>query len=118
LLGEQRLPIGHGDLIIIRMDFGKGEETLAVAAIFHKGGLQGRFDPRHLGEIDVSLERPLGSGFEIKFLDLRTVENDHPRLFRVAGVDKHAFCHGNLRRARRSGNRHDGRRAYRSGANC
>ena len=29
---------------------------------------------------------------------LDTVENDHPGFFRVAGVDKHALGHGNLRR--------------------
>ena len=91
LLGDQRLPVGDRDLVIVGMDFREGEEALAVAAIFDKGGLQRRLNARHLGEIDVALERPLGSGLEIKFLDLGTVENDHPGLFRVAGVDKHAL---------------------------
>ena len=98
LLGQQRLPVRHRDLVIIGMDFGEGQETLAIAAIFHKGGLQRRLNARHLGEIDIALERPLGSGLEIKFLDLGSVENDHPGLFRVAGVDKHALGHGILRR--------------------
>ena len=118
LFGQQRLPVGHGDLVIVGMDFGKGQETLAIAAIFDKGGLQRRFDPRHLGKIDVSFERPLGSGFEIKFLDFGTVENDHPGLFRVAGVDEHTFGHGNLRRARDSGQRHGLRLVNKGGANC
>jgi hypothetical protein len=100
------------------MDFGKGQETLAIAAIFHKGGLQRRLNARHLGEIDVSLERPLGRGLEIKFLDLGTVENDHPCFFRVVGVDEHAFGHGNLRRARGLGRRHSVQRANKGGANC
>ena len=94
------------------------QEALAIAAILHKGGLQRRLNARHLGEIDVSLERPLGRGLEIKFLDFGSVENDHPCLFRVAGVDKHAFGHGNLRRARGFGCRHDVRQADRGGANC
>ena len=58
LVGEQRLPVGIRDLVIVGMDFREGEEALAVAAIFDKGGLQRRFNPRHLGKIDIALERP------------------------------------------------------------
>ena len=100
LFFEQRLTIGDRDLIIVGMDFVEGEEALAVAAILHESRLQRRLNPRHLGKIDVSLERPLGRGLEIKFLDLRTVENNHAGLFPVAGVYQHAF-HGNLRAAHR-----------------
>ena len=113
LFGDQRLTVGKGNLVIVGMDFREGEEALAVAAIFDKGGLQRRLDPRHFRQIDVALERPLGSGLEIKFLDLGSVENDHPGLFRVAGVDKHAF-HEILRAARRVALRHAQRRAGRA----
>src|SRR5690606_34562488 len=44
LLLDQRLPVGDGDLVIVGMDFGEGEETVAVAAIFDKGSLQRGFD--------------------------------------------------------------------------
>ena len=102
LLGQQRLPVGDRDLVIIGMDFREGEEALAVAAIFHERRLERRLHARHLREIDVSLERPLGRGLEIKFLDLLSVENDHPGLFRVAGVDKHALGHEYLRASSRA----------------
>ena len=100
------------------MDFGKGQEALAVAAIFDKGGLQRRLNARHLGEIDVALEGPLGSSLEIELFDFISVENDDPGFFRVVGVDQHALGHGILRRARKCCRRHDVRRAGWGGANC
>ncbi len=51
---DQRLTISNRDLIIVRMNFAEGEEAVAVAAISMKGGLEGRFYPRDLGEIDVA----------------------------------------------------------------
>jgi hypothetical protein len=36
---DQRLPIGNGDLIIVRMNFAEGEEAVAVAAVFNEGSL-------------------------------------------------------------------------------
>ena len=101
LVGDQRLPVGGGDLVIIGMDFREGEEALAVAAIFHERRLQRRFNAGYLGKIDVALERPPRSSLEIKFFDFGPVENHHAGFFRVAGVDKHALFHGILRCARR-----------------
>ena len=101
LVGDQRLPVGGGDLVIVGMDFREGEEALAVAAIFDKGGLQRRLNARHLGKIDIALERPPRGSLEIKFFDFGSVENHHAGFFRVAGVDQHALFHGILRCARR-----------------
>ena len=75
------------------MDFGKGKEPLPVPAIFDEGRLQRRLHARHLGEIDVAFERPLGRGLEVKFLDLLSVENDDSGLFRVACIDQHTLGH-------------------------
>jgi hypothetical protein len=111
LLGQQCLSVGDRDLVIIGMDFGEGQEALAVAAIFDKGCLQRRLYARHLGEIDIAFERPLGGGLKIKLFDPGTVHNHHAGLFRVAGVDEHTFGHGNLRRARAGRRRHAVRRA-------
>ncbi len=102
LLGKQRLPVGDGDLVVVGMDFREGQEALAVAAIFHEGRLQRRLHARHLGQIDIAFERPLGGGLEIEFLDLVTVENDDAGLFPVARVDEHAFGHSSLRAAGRA----------------
>ena len=49
LLGEEAVAIFLGDLIVIRVDFGKGQEAVAIAAIVDKRRLQRRFDPCDLG---------------------------------------------------------------------
>ena len=46
-LGDQSLPIGNRDLVVVRMNFAKGEKTVAVAAVIDKSGLQRRLDARH-----------------------------------------------------------------------
>ena len=53
-LGEQRLPVGDRNLIVVGMDFGEGQEAVAVAAVIDERRLQRRFDARDLGEIDVT----------------------------------------------------------------
>ena len=37
---DQCLPIGNGNLVVIRVDFAEGKEAVAVAAIIDEGGLQ------------------------------------------------------------------------------
>ena len=54
LLGKKRLTVGDGDLVVIRMDFRKREEAVAIPAVIDKGRLQRRLDARHLRKIDVS----------------------------------------------------------------
>ena len=49
LLGlDQRLPVGDRDLVVVGMDFRKGEEAVAVAAVIDERRLQRRLDPRDL----------------------------------------------------------------------
>ena len=36
---DQGLTVGDRDLVVVGMDFAEGEEAVAVAAIFDKGGL-------------------------------------------------------------------------------
>ena len=95
---EQRLPVGDRNLVIVRMDFGEGEEAVAIAAVVDEGRLQRRLDPRDLGEIDVAAQRPLVGRFEVEFLDPVTSQHHHPGLFRVGGVDDHLVGHGKLSR--------------------
>jgi len=40
LLAEQRLAVGLRDLVVIRVDFRKGEETVPVSAVIDEGRLQ------------------------------------------------------------------------------
>jgi hypothetical protein len=51
---QQRLPVRDGDLIVDRLNFTEGEETMPVSAVFDKRRLKGRFYPGYPGEIDVS----------------------------------------------------------------
>ncbi|MFC7691387.1 hypothetical protein ACFQY5_19255 [Paeniroseomonas aquatica] len=75
------------------MDFGEGQEAVAVAAVFHEGGLKAGFDPDHLGQVDIALERTFGRGLEVEFLEPRAVQHHHAGFFRVGCVDQHALGH-------------------------
>ena len=58
-LFEQRLSIGDRNLIIVRMNFGEGEKTVAIAAIVDESRLEGRLDASDLGEVDIAAQRSL-----------------------------------------------------------
>ncbi len=90
---DQRLAIGDRDLVIIGMDFAEGQEAVAVTAIFDEGGLQGRFDARDLGEIDVAAQLLALGGLEIKLFDAIAADHDDPGFFRVGGIDQHFVGH-------------------------
>jgi hypothetical protein len=94
LLGEQGLTIGDGYLIIIRVDFGEGQEAVPVATILDEGSLERRLHARHLGEVDVALQLAAGRAFEVEFLDAVSLEDDHAGLFGVACIDEHFAAHG------------------------
>ena len=53
---EERLAIGHGDLVIVGMDFVEGQESVAIAAVFDEGGLERRLHARDLGEVDIAAQ--------------------------------------------------------------
>jgi hypothetical protein len=90
---DQGLTVGDRDLIVVGMDFAERQEAVAVAAIFDKGGLQGRFYPRNLGEVDIAAQLLAVGGFEIKFFDAIATDHDDPGLFRMGGIDQHLVGH-------------------------
>src|SRR5436305_12202239 len=90
---DQGLTIGNRDLVIVGMDFAEGEEAVAVAAVFDKGGLQGWFYTRDLGEIDIAAQLLALGGLEIKFLDAIAADHDNPGFLRVGGIDQHLVGH-------------------------
>ena len=94
LLGDQPFAIGDRDLVIVGMDFGEGQEAVAVAAVFHERRLERRFDADDLGEVDVALEGLAARGFEVEFLEAGSIDDDHAGLFGMAGVYQHAAGHG------------------------
>jgi hypothetical protein len=90
---DQRLPIGNGDLIIVRMNFAEGEEAVAVAAVFNEGSLQRGLYAGNLGKIDIAAKLFALRGFEIEFFNAIATDHNDPGLFRVGGVDQHFVGH-------------------------
>jgi hypothetical protein len=64
-----------------------------VATIFDEGRLQGGFDARDLGEVDIAAQLFALGGFKIKFFDAVAADHDDPGLFRVSGIDQHLVGH-------------------------
>ena len=93
VLGDQRLPVGDRDLVVVGMDFAEGEEAVAIAAVVDEGGLQRRLDARHLGQIDVAAKLLTVGGLEVEFLDPVAAQNDHPGLLRMGRIDEHFVGH-------------------------
>src|SRR3546814_13362866 len=62
LFAKQRVAVFLRNLVIIGVDLAKGEEAVAIAAIFDERRLQRRFDAGYLGQIDIrSEERRVGT---------------------------------------------------------
>ena len=93
LFSEQGFAILFGDLVIVRVDFAKSKEAVAVSPIINERRLKRRFNPRYFGKIDIALELFMLSGFEVKFLDPVSFGDGHTGFFPVAGVDQHPHCH-------------------------
>ena len=68
-LGDQGLPVGDRDAVIVRMDFAERQEPVTVAAVFHERGLKRGFDPRDLGEVDVALKLFLRGAFVVELFE-------------------------------------------------
>ncbi len=93
LLGDQRLPIGDRDLIVVGMNFAEGQEAVAIAAVVDEGRLQRRLDARDLGQIDVAAQLFTAGRLEVELLDAVAAQDDHPGLLRMGGIDKHLVGH-------------------------
>ena len=90
---EQRLPVRDGNLIVIRVDFGKREETMPVSAVIDEGGLKRRLHASHFRQVNVTSERFLACGFEIELVDSATSQHHNPGLFRVGRIYNHLVGH-------------------------
>ena len=75
------------------MYLAEGQEAVAVAAVLDEGRLQARLHPDDLGQVDVALELALGGSLDVVVFEAVTVQDHHAGLFRVGGVDQHAFRH-------------------------
>jgi len=63
---DQALPVGDGYLVVVGMDLVERQKAVAIAAVFDESGLQARFYPNHLGEVDVALELFLGGRLDVE----------------------------------------------------
>ena len=93
LLLEERLAVSNRDLIVIRMNLGEREKSMAIPAIVNEGGLKRRLHACDFSEIDITSQRPLARRLEVKLLDATASQDDHPGLLRMGGVDDHFVCH-------------------------
>ena len=53
---EELFPVLDRNLVIIGVDFVERQKTVAIAAIFDKGRLQGGLHAGHLGQIDIATQ--------------------------------------------------------------
>ncbi len=90
---QQRFAVCLGQLIIVGMDFGKGEEAVAITAIFDKCGLERGLYARDLGQIDISSKLFSSFCLEIEIVNLLIRHDGDPGLFRMGRVDQHEFAH-------------------------
>ncbi len=90
---DQALTIGDRNLIVVRVNFAERQEAVAIAAIFHKCGLQAGLYANNLGEVDIALELPFRRCLDVEIFKSGTVQHHHAGLFRVGGVDQHALRH-------------------------
>ena len=93
VLGQQRLAVGDGDLVVVRVNLVERQESVAIAAEVDERRLQRRLDAGHLGEIDVALELLLGRGLDVVFVELVATGHDDANLFGMRAVNQHALGH-------------------------
>ncbi|GAA10146.1 hypothetical protein ATPR_3150 [Acetobacter tropicalis NBRC 101654] len=91
LQGEQLFTVGNRNLVVVRVDFAKGQKTMAVAAIFNKGGLKAGLYANNAGKVDVSFELLFCSRFNIIIFKSVSIHNDNARFFRVRRIDQHTL---------------------------
>ena len=70
------------------MNFTKGQESLAVAAIFHEGSLKRGFDTRYARQINIAFELLAVFGLVVEILNSGAAQQDNPCLFGLSGIDK------------------------------
>ena len=91
---KQALPIRHGNLVVIRVDFTKGQEAMAIAAIFNKSGLQAGFHPYHFGQVDIALQGATLRRFKVKFVEAIAIHHHNPGFLGVGCIYQHTLGHG------------------------
>ena len=79
--------------VVIGMNFGEGQEGMAIAAILDERGLERRLDPRHLCQIDIALELFAELRLVVEFLYAGSIDDGDPGFLGVRRIDQHAPGH-------------------------
>ena len=105
VLGVRPRACSH--LEAVTRDLLEGQEAVAVGSVIDEARFQRRLDARDDGLIDIALALFLGCGLDVEVDELLTVDDGHAKLFRLSGVEQHAF-HGLPRRnsPKAAGQRH------------
>ena len=90
-LGHDGFAVGDRDLVIVGVDFVKGQKAVAIAAVFNKGRLKAGLYAGDLGEIDVAAELAFGFRLEVELFNLASVHDGDAGFFRVRRIDQHCL---------------------------
>ena len=72
-------------------DFLKGQKTMALGPVVHKGRLQAGLDTGDPSLVDVGFFLLPGGGLDIQVVEFLTVNQSHPQLLLLSCVDQHSF---------------------------
>jgi hypothetical protein len=80
---------------VLAADLLERQETVTVGAVVDEAGFETGLDPCDDGLVDVALALLLARGFDVEVNQLLAVDDRHPKLLRLGGVEQHSF-HCNL----------------------
>ena len=76
---------------VLARDFLERQEAVAVGAVVDEAGFEAGLDAGDDRFVDVALALFLAGGFDVEVDQLLAVDDRHPKLFGLGGVEQHAF---------------------------
>ena len=76
---------------VIAGNFLERQEAVTIGAVIDETGLETRLDARDDGFVDVALALFLACGLDVEVDQFLAVDDGHPKLFGLGGVEQHAF---------------------------
>src|SRR6185436_8543496 len=78
-------------LQVLARDFLEWQEAVALGAVIDEARFEAGLDAGDDGFVDVALALLLACGFDVEVDQFLAVDNGHPKLLRLGGVEQHAF---------------------------
>ena len=91
---DQGQAVGDGNLVIVGMDFGKGQKAMAIAAILHERRLERGLHSGYFCQINIAFEGLARGALEIKLFNAVATCHHNAGFLALAGVDEHFAAHG------------------------